>query len=122
MAAAATKENRCHLNGLAMEDGESLYVTGGKQVGHHFDGWRHRRLDGGIVVEVRSGEMVLGGMPHSPRIYRDKLWVLNSGSGDLGWVEFGTGGKESKFHVLAFCPRHQRDIWPNYARPARRTR
>ena len=43
---------------------------GGEQVGH-LDGWRDRRADGGIVIDVQTGEIVIGGlsMPHSPRLY-----------------------------------------------------
>jgi len=35
------------------------------------DGWRDRRADGGIVVDVKSGETVCEGlsMPHSPRLH-----------------------------------------------------
>jgi uncharacterized protein (TIGR03032 family) len=97
------KEDRCHLNGLAMQDGEPRYVTAVSK-SDTIDGWRDRRADGGIVVDVRSGKIVLSGlsMPHSPRLYAGKLWVLNSGAGELGWLEEGAG--EAKFHMLAFCP------------------
>jgi uncharacterized protein (TIGR03032 family) len=100
------KEDRCHLNGLAVENGVARYVTAVSR-SDTIDGWRDRRSDGGIVVDVQSGEIVIGGlsMPHSPRIYRDRLWVLNSGTGELGWIEPGAGsGGAAKFHVLAFCP------------------
>jgi uncharacterized protein (TIGR03032 family) len=103
------KEDRCHLNGLAMAQGVPRYVTAVSK-SDTIDGWRDRRSDGGIVVDVQSGEIVIGGlsMPHSPRIYRDRLWLLNSGTGELGWVEPGAGqGADqaaAKFHVLAFCP------------------
>lgn len=99
------KEDRCHLNGLAMEDGVPRYVTAVSK-SDTVDGWRDRRSDGGIVVDVRSGEIVIGGlsMPHSPRLHRGKLWVLNSGTGEIGWVERGSSAEGATFHVLAFCP------------------
>lgn len=98
-------EDRCHLNGLAMADGEPRYVTAASR-SDTVDGWRDRRSDGGIVIDVRSGEIVLDGlsMPHSPRLYRERLWLLNSGTGELGWVEPGTDGGKGRFHALAFCP------------------
>ncbi len=70
------------------------------------DGWRDRRFDGGIVIDVATGEIIIGGlsMPHSPRVYADKLWVLNSGTGELGWVEPAEKAADAKFHVVAFCP------------------
>lgn len=99
------KEDRCHLNGLAMADGVPRYVTAVSK-SDTIDGWRDRRSDGGIVVDVQSGEIVIGGlsMPHSPRIYRGRLWLLNSGTGELGWIEPGTASSPGKFHTLAFCP------------------
>lgn len=97
------KEDRCHLNGLAMEKGVPRYVTAVSRSGT-IDGWRDRRVDGGVVIDVQSGRIVLDGlsMPHSPRVYRGRLWLLNSGTGELGWLEPGTG--KAEFRVLAFCP------------------
>lgn len=99
------KEDRCHLNGLAMEDGVPRYVTAVSK-SDTIDGWRDRRFDGGIVIDVATGEIVIGGlsMPHSPRIYNGKLYVLNSGTGELGWIEPAKKAAEAKFHVVAFCP------------------
>lgn len=94
-------EDRCHLNGMAMQDGKPRYVTAVSK-SDTVDGWRDRRSDGGIVMDVDANEVICEGlsMPHSPRVYRDKVWLLNSGTGELGWVD-----KESKrFQPLAFCP------------------
>lgn len=99
------KEERCHLNGLAMAEGVPRYVTAVSK-SDTVDGWRDRRANGGVVVDVQSGDIVMGGlsMPHSPRLYRGKLWLLNSGTGEIGWVERGTSAEDGKFHALAFCP------------------
>ena len=100
-------EDRCHLNGLAMEDGKPRYMT---MVGQSdvADGWRDHRQDGGCVMEVPSGDVVVSGlsMPHSPRIYRDKLWLLDSGTGRFGWVD----RKKGKFEEVAFCPGYNRGL------------
>ena len=98
---AIVDEDRCHLNGLAMHDGEACYVSAVSR-SNTIDGWRDRRADGGVVIDVKTDEIVCAGlsMPHSPRFYQDKLWVLNSGAGELGWIDL----KDKKFHVLAFCP------------------
>lgn len=97
-------EDRCHLNGLAMQDGVPRYVTAVSK-SDTIDGWRDRRLDGGVVIDVESGQVVIGGlsMPHSPRLYRDRLWVLNSGTGELGWIERDASTGGARFQVLAFC-------------------
>src|SRR5262249_18110577 len=36
----------------------------------------------------------------SPRVYRDRLWLLNSGTGELGWVD----RNRARFEPIAFCP------------------
>jgi len=78
-------EDRCHLNGLAMRGGRPKYVTTCSR-SDMADGWRDHRADGGCVIDVASGEVVVASlsMPHSPRFYRDRLWLLNSGQGDFG--------------------------------------
>jgi len=100
-------EDRCHLNGLAMHEGEPAWVTliSSSDVS---EGWRDHRRDGGLVMDVRSNEVVCEGlsMPHSPRWYRRQLWLLNSGSGELGHVDFKTG----KFEPLCFVPGYARGL------------
>ena len=97
-------EDRCHLNGLAMENGEARYVTVVSR-SNTIDGWRDRRVDGGAVLDVKSGEIICGGlsMPHSPRLYEGRLWILNSGTGDLGFVHLD-GKRKGEFESVVFCP------------------
>ncbi len=85
-------EDRCHMNGLALRDGKPRYVTACSQ-SDVVDGWRDCRSDGGCVVDIDSGEIIATGlaMPHSPRWYRDRLWVLNSGRGQFGYVDLQSG-------------------------------
>ena len=94
-------EDRCHLNGLAMVDGKPKYVTAVCR-SDTVDGWRDRRHDGGVVIDIETDEVVCEGlsMPHSPRWANGKLWVLNAGTGQLGWVDFAS----RKFVPLAFFP------------------
>lgn len=77
-------EDRCHLNGLAMRDGRPHAATA-LGVSDTPRGWRDHKVRGGVVLDIGSGEVLLGGlsMPHSPRWHRDRLWVLNSGTGEL---------------------------------------
>jgi uncharacterized protein (TIGR03032 family) len=72
------------------------------------DGWRDRRRDGGQILEVPGGRVVVAGlsMPHSPRLYRGRLWVLNSGTGFLGSVPPDGGA----FEPLTFCPGYLRGL------------
>lgn len=67
-------EDRCHLNGLALENGRAKYVTAVSQ-SDVADGWRDRRHDGGCVIDIHTNEVMATGlsMPHSPRVLGDKL-------------------------------------------------
>jgi uncharacterized protein (TIGR03032 family) len=100
-------EDRCHLNGLALENGRVRYVTAASQ-SDVADGWRDRRHDGGCVIDVQTNDIVCAGlsMPHSPRVHCDKLWLLNSGTGYFGYVNRGTG----VFEQVAFCPGYARGL------------
>jgi uncharacterized protein (TIGR03032 family) len=104
---ALVPEDRCHLNGLAMRDGRAAFVTVVADC-DVADGWRDRRHDGGCVIDVGSGEIITRGlsMPHSPRWYRGKLWLVNSGSGEFGSVDLATG----RFDPIAFCPGYLRGL------------
>ena len=104
---ALVPEDRCHLNGLAMRDGQPAFVTVVSR-SDVADGWRDKRHDGGCVLDVASGEAVCTGlsMPHAPRWYRDRLWVLNSGTGEFGTVDLASG----RFEPIAFCPGYLRGL------------
>ena len=96
-------EDRCHLNGLAMANGHPAYVTAVSR-SDTIDGWRDRRSDGGIVIDVQNDQIICEGlsMPHSPRMHRGELWVLNAGTGELGIV---TPSKERQKRMSRFVPR-----------------
>ncbi len=95
-------EDRCHLNGLAMEDGFPRYVTAISRT-DVLTGWRERRHEGGVLIDVRNDRIVTDqlSMPHSPRIAADgQVWALDSGRGWLIRIDPETGRKED----VAFCP------------------
>lgn len=66
------------------------------------DGWRDHRRQGGIVMDITTNETVCEGlsMPHSPRWHQDRLWLLEAGTGHLGYVDEQTGVLER----VVFCP------------------
>jgi len=100
-------EDRCHLNGLALTAGQPRYATA-VSTSDVVDGWRDRRRDGGVVLEVPSGRVLVSGlsMPHSPRWYRNRLWLHNSGTGEFGRVDPSVG----RFEPLTFCPGYLRGL------------
>lgn len=88
-------EDRCHLNGLAMFEGRPKYVTalGTTDVA---GGWRPDKAAGGVLIDVETGDTVAEGlsMPHSPRWHEGRLWVLNSGAGELLIVDPSDGRRQ----------------------------
>jgi len=100
---ALAPEDRCHLNGLAVVTGQPRFVTalGLTDVA---GGWRTNKRNGGVLMEVPTGEVVLKGlsMPHSPRLYRDRLWILESGVGGVGTVDLARGSVEQIAQLPGF--------------------
>jgi uncharacterized protein (TIGR03032 family) len=101
-------EDRCHLNGLALDEhNRPRYVTliADSDVA---DGWRDRRAGGGMLMDVTTNEPLLRGlsMPHSPRVHEGRIWLLNSGAGELGFLDSDT----KKFVAVAFCPGYARGL------------
>ena len=107
-------EDRCHLNGLAMRDGAPKYVTAVSR-SDVVDGWRERRAEGGIVIDVESDRIITSdlSMPHSPRLANGALWVLDSGRGYLCRVDEASGAIER----VAFCAGFLRGLsfWRHFA-------
>jgi uncharacterized protein (TIGR03032 family) len=104
---AIAPDNRCHLNGLEMVGGQPKYVTAHGQSDEP-GGWRSDRAHSGILMDVPSGEVLLRGlaMPHSPRVYDGKLWVLDSGRGTLSLVHEASG----KYETVAELPGFTRGL------------
>ncbi len=100
-------EDRCHLNGLALVDGVPAYVTAVSR-SDVADGWRDRRVDGGVLLGVGDDAVLADGlsMPHSPRVHDGAIWLLNAGTGELGRVPL-TGGR---FEPVAFLPGFARGL------------
>lgn len=89
---ALRPEDRCHLNGLAVVDGQPRYVTALAETDTPA-GWRAVKRDGGCLIEVPSGRLVARGLslPHSPRAEGDQVFFLHSGRGELSVVQPPTG-------------------------------
>jgi uncharacterized protein (TIGR03032 family) len=98
-------EDRCHLNGLAMDQGRPRYVTAMSETDAP-QGWRPGKATGGCLIDVPSGATIARGfaMPHSPRIHQGRVWLLDSGRGQLVTVDPQSG------HVERVCE------LPGYAR------
>jgi uncharacterized protein (TIGR03032 family) len=96
-------EDRCHLNGLAMLDARPRWLTalGATDTPQ---GWRENKKDGGILIDITTNDIVARGlsMPHSPRFYRGKMWLLESGKGGLATVDLANGKVETVARLPGF--------------------
>lgn len=81
-------EDRCHLNGMTLVDGQPRYVTalGTTDTPR---GWTEAKASGGVLIDITNQEIVRVGlaMPHSPRYRGERLYLLNSGMGEFSVVD-----------------------------------
>lgn len=85
--------DRCHLTGLATENGALRYVTVAAAT-DAVGGWKQAIGDGGALLDVTSGEPVSAGLclPHSPRVAGDgTLLVAAGGTGELLAIDRADG-------------------------------
>jgi uncharacterized protein (TIGR03032 family) len=66
------------------------------------NGWRDRRAQGGVLIDLKDDRIVTEklSMPHSPRLWNNQLWLLDSGRGYLCRADEKTG----KLTDHAFLP------------------
>jgi|694.fasta_scaffold145619_1 uncharacterized protein (TIGR03032 family) len=88
--------DRCHLNGLAVDAGVPRFVTAMAETDAP-NAWRERKHETGVLIDVASNQVVSRGfaMPHSPRVHGGRVWVLDSGRGELVVVDPATGRRET---------------------------
>jgi uncharacterized protein (TIGR03032 family) len=85
-------DDRCHLSGLALEDGRPAFVTSASR-SDRTAGWREDVREGGVVVSVPAGDLVAVGlsMPCSPVLRDRRLWLCLGGSGELATIDLEDG-------------------------------
>jgi len=98
---ALQSEDRCHLNGLAMQAGAPKYVTA-LGTSDTKQGWRDDKLTAGCIIDVDSNEFIVKSlaMPHSPRLFNGQLYALLSATGELIKIDINTG----KYDVVSKHP------------------
>jgi uncharacterized protein (TIGR03032 family) len=101
------REDRCHLTGFCLRDGALAYVTI-SAASNKKDGWREYKASGGQVIDAVSHRTVAEGLalPHAPRLYRGRLWILERGSGTFGWIDL----EKRRFEPLAQVPGFPRGL------------
>ena len=96
-------EDRCHLNGLGMLDGQPRWLTALGETDRP-QGWREHKKDGGLLIDLTSNTVIARGlsMPHSPRWYQNQLWLLESGRGALITLDPQSGKKTTVAQLPGF--------------------
>lgn len=104
---ALSPEDRCHLNGMGARDGQLAYATACAETDSAY-AWKPHKNGGGLLIDVQADEIITRGlsMPHSPRWHDGKVWLLNSGDGQLGYVDPADG----RFVPVADCPGFARGL------------
>lgn len=96
--------DRCHLNGMALEDGALRYVTA-LGTGNTPRSWAEGKLTGGVLMEAPGGEVLAAGlcMPHSPRLVDGRLYIVEAGSGALLQIDRQSGLKTEIVSLPGFA-------------------
>jgi Domain of unknown function (DUF4915) len=104
---ALVPEDRCHLNGLAVQGGKPRYVTALAET-NSAHGWRPVKVGGGCVIDVLNNQTVCRGliMPHSPRLAEGRLLLLHSGLGQLVTLDPASG----RLQTIAELPGYTRGL------------
>ncbi len=87
-------EDRCHLNGMAMQAGKPKYATAFNQ-GDSPQSWRPEITTSGVLIDIETDNIIADqlAMPHSPRIYDGQIYLLLSATGELVKIDPKTGEK-----------------------------
>ena len=96
-------EDRCHLNGMAMQNGKPKYATAFNN-GNTPQSWRDKVTKSGIIIDVVNNNIIAEGlaMPHTPRIFNNDLYVLLSAKGELVKVNTEDGTYEVIVQIDGF--------------------
>ncbi len=94
-------EDRCHLNGMALLNGYPKFATALSQTDFK-GGWRDNITKSGVLIDTKKNEIILEnlGMPHSPRIINNELYLLQSSKGEV--IKVNT--KEKSYKTVARVP------------------
>lgn len=97
-------EDRCHITGICSDGEDVKYISVTSQT-DYCDGWKDHLINGGVVIDIHSNEVVCSGLtlPHSPRTYNNKLYLLDSGTGRFGWINFEEEPSR-RFTPITFIP------------------
>jgi uncharacterized protein (TIGR03032 family) len=98
---AIVSEDRCHVSGFCLQDNALAYVAIAA-ASNERDGWRKAENGGGQVIDAATHRVVADclTLPRAPRLYRNRLWILESGTGWFGWIDC----EQRRFERVAELP------------------
>lgn len=91
-------QDYCHLNGIVVgNDNKPLYLTALGETNSE-KGWRANKASGGVLIDAQTNTIILRKlpMPHSPRLYKEGLFVLLSATGELVHIDI----KQQSYEVI----------------------
>lgn len=96
-------DDYCHLNGMAMINGEPIFVSALGETNAP-KAWKENITTGGILLHIPSNQIISKNlaMPHSPRVYDGKLYMLLSATGELVTVNPDNGSYEVVTRLKSF--------------------
>ncbi|WP_321468198.1 TIGR03032 family protein [Halarcobacter sp.] len=107
--------DHCHLNGLAVDSmGIMRYTTAFTSL-KDSDNWRTSNLSKGVLIDIQKNEIVYENlyMPHSPRIYKNELYVFSSATEQL--LKFNSQTKQMSEVIKLDGYLRGLDFYDNYA-------
>lgn len=89
-------EDRCHLNGMAMENGLPRYASAFNQ-GNSMQSWRENVTETGVIYDLKTNSVIVDNlpMPHSPKLINGELYVLLSATGEVAKIDRENGRYEA---------------------------
>ena len=94
-------EDRCHLNGLIMQGGKPAYVTYFDSTDKH-NGWRENGAATGVLYDCLNRKVLVDSlsMPHSPTLHDNKIFFLQSATGEVMQYDLQTN-ELTKIYTLS---------------------
>lgn len=96
-------EDRCHLNGMAVEGEGVRYVTALGET-NTAQGWRPNKTSGGALIDFHTGETLMRNlpMPHSPRVIEGEIYLLLSATGEVVRIRPSYSGYDVITRIAGF--------------------
>lgn len=91
-----SKDSSCHLNGMAMQNGEPKFATCFGPFKENSNARFGNIQQSGLILNVEDNRIFAEGlwMPHSPTIHQDFLYVCNSGFGQV--IRYSLDGEKAE--------------------------